>query len=216
MPKIVPIVEGPGEVKSVPALLSRILVEMARYDVQVDEARNAHGCSNLLKPGGLEKFVEIAASVPDCGTILILMDADRQCAVQIAQDFSRRVQAIHIHRPVQIVIAKCEYEAWFLASLETIAGHNLEGRPGLPAGLTYNGEVEARIGVKEWLNQHFQKGRIYKETGDQVLMTRLIDTEHARRRSRSFRRLWHAVEEALDAIDQQNTTVTPQAGRSTP
>lgn len=66
MPKIVPIVEGDGEVDAVPKLLWKLLAEKQRWDIQVTRARNAHGCENLKKHGGLESFIERAWREPDC------------------------------------------------------------------------------------------------------------------------------------------------------
>lgn len=210
MPKIFSIVEGPGEVEAVPVLLKKLLVEMQRFDICVGDVCNAHGCDNLIKPGGLEKFVDHAYSKRDCGAVLILMDADKQCPVKLALHLFQRVEAVGIRFPTAIVIANCEYEAWFLASLETIAGQDFGGRPGLPAGLTYPGEVETRVGAKSWLSRQMPEGRIYKETLDQLAMTRLIDTDKARERSRSFRRLCHALEETVTAIDSGERVVTPK------
>ncbi len=210
MPKIVPIVEGNGEVEAVPALLSKLLAEMQRFDIYVGDIANAHGCGNLIRPGGVERFVGNACTKRDCGAILILMDADKQCPVELAMSLSERVGAMGVRLPVTIVIAKCEYEAWFLASLETIAGQEFEGRPGLPARLTYSGDVETVVGAKSWISQNLPKGRIYKETLDQLAMTRLIDTDKARERSRSFRRLCHALEEIVTAIDNGQRIVTPK------
>lgn len=209
MPKIVPIVEGPGEVDAVPALLYKVLQEMNRRDIQVAAVKNAHGCGNLTKTGGLERFVQYAWKEPDCGAILILVDTDKHCAKELAEGFAKRIQAIGVRHSVVTVCANREYEAWFLASLETIAGKDLGGRPGLPEGLQYPDDVEARVGVKGWLDSQFPKGRIYKETEDQILMTRLLDTVLVRNRSRSFCRLWHAVEEALKAMDSGKVIVTP-------
>lgn len=209
MPKIVPIVEGPGEVEAVPALIWKLLAEMERYDIQVGDVQNAHGCGNLTVSGGVERFVGNAWKKHDCGAVLILMDAEEQCAMQLATDFSRRILAMGVRFPVATVIAKCEYEAWFLASLETITGESFGNRQGLPVGLLYPGEVEERVGVKGWITRQLSEGRIYKETLDQVAMTRLIDLERARQRSRSFRRLCHAVKQAVNAIDTGQVIVTP-------
>ncbi len=210
MPKIVPIVEGPGEVEAVPALLWKLLAERDRYDIQVETPQNAHGCGNLTKPGGIERFVQNAWTKRDCGAVLVLVDADKKCPVEMAADFARRILALGVRFPVVIVIAKCEYEAWFLASLETIAGVPLEGGYALPAGLTYAGEVETHAGVKGWITDQFPQGRIYKETIHQASMTKLLDRERVRQRSRSFRRLCHALEQAVEAIDQNLRIVTPE------
>ncbi len=53
------------------------------------------------------------------------------------------------------------------------------------------------------------KGRAYKETEDQEAMTRLVDLDLAKANSRSFRRLYHAVEEAVGLIDTGEIRVTP-------
>jgi len=51
VPKIIPIVEGDGEVTAVPALLRKILVQATRYDIQIARPKNANGRGNLLKEG---------------------------------------------------------------------------------------------------------------------------------------------------------------------
>ena len=209
MPRIVPIVEGPGDVEAVPALLWKLLAERGRYDIQIETPQNAHGCGNLTTPGGIERFVQNAWTKRDCGAVIVLVDADEKCPIEMAADFSRRISAIGVRFPVGIVIAKCEYETWFLASLETIAGMPLNGGYGLPADLVYPGKVEERVGVKGWITKQFPDGRIYKETIHQAAMTKLIDPERVRQKSRSFRRLCHALEQAVNAIDQNLRIVTP-------
>jgi len=131
------------------------------------------------------------------------------CPVEMATDFAQRILALGVRFPVVIVIAKCEYETWFLASLETIAGVLLDGGYALPADLVYPDEVENRVGVKGWLTRQFPQGRIYKETIHQASMTKLLDPERIRQRSRSFRRFCHALEQAVEAIDQGLMLVTP-------
>ncbi len=210
MPKIVPIVEG--EVQAVPGLLYKLLAELGRqHNIQIETPQNAHGRGNLTTPGGIERFVQNAWTKRDCGAVLVLVDADKDCPVELASDFARRVSAIGVRFPVVIVAANCEYEAWFLASLETITEIVLDSGTALPAGLSYTGDVEARAGVKGWLTAQFPPGRIYKETIDQKAMTRLLDPARVRLRSRSFRRLCHALEQAVEAIDQRRAFVTPSA-----
>lgn len=209
MPKIVPIVEGQGEVVSVPILLYKLLHDAERFDIQVARPLNSKGCGSLLKSGGLEKFVEAAWLEPECGAVLVFIDADEGCPMDLARRFALRIHSLGVRHAVVIIAAKCEYEAWFLASLDTISGKELQGRPGLPTGLTYEGDCETRLGVKGWLSAHFPRGRAYKETEDQAAMTRLLDIALTKDRSRSFRRLCHALEEALQAIDSNTCIVTP-------
>ena len=210
MPKIVPIVEGDGEVEAVPLLLGKIIAAMGRAEIGISRPLNAGSCSNLTKPDGLERFVQSAALRSDCGAILVLMDADKGCPLKITQDFVARIGAMGTKHPIVVVIARCEYEAWFLASLDSIAGKSLEGRTGLPPGTTYPvPDVETLVGVKGWLSRQFPGSRKYKETLDQAPMTQLLKPALVAPRSRSFRRLQHALEEAVAAIDVRQVIVTP-------
>lgn len=204
MPKLVPIVEGDGEKTAVPVLLRNILYyEIERYDIQVSQAKNANGRGNLTKEGGLERFIRYAWKEPDCGAILVLLDAENECPEEIAKDFSVRIEAMGVLFPVVIVVAKRMYETWFIASIASIAG-NLD----LPAGLAPPADAEEVRNPKRWIEQYFPPGRAYKETQDQEEMTALLDVTLARS-SRSFRRLLHAIDEALDAIDSGKRIVTP-------
>ena len=209
MPKIVPIVEGEGEVEAVPRLLGKLLSENGRYDLPIARPKNANGRSNLDKPGGLESFVELSWRERDCGATLVLVDADKDCPVTIASGYVRRIRAIGVRFSVVVVVAKCEYEAWFLASLETIAGREWQTRVGLPEELDYPGDVEAIVGVKGWLDRHLPPAHSYKPSQHQALLTTMLDAEMARRRSASFRRLCRALEQAVEAIDQDQVVVTP-------
>lgn len=203
MPKLVPIVEGDGEVTAVPALLRKILTQMVRYDIQIARPKNANGRTNLLKEGGLERFIRYAWKEPDCGAILVLLDSEGDCPVNIARDLSSRIRAMGILFPVVIVIAHYMYEAWLLASISTISG-----RLDLPSGLHPPPDVEAVRNPKAWIDRQFPSGRAYKETQDQEAMTHLMDITSASS-SRSFRRLLHAIEQALEAIDFGIREVTP-------
>lgn len=196
---IVPIVEGDGEVEALPNLLIRLLHRHSCFDLFVARPKNAHGCGNLTTPGGIERFVRLALFEPQCEGILVLLDADDSCACSIANGLAKRIEALNPQKPVAFIAAKCEYEAWFLASLPTITGKLLDGRPGLKQGLTYpDDRVESLVGVKGWLSRNFQGGRIYKETLDQLPMTRFIDFDMALPKSRSLRRLEHAVIELIE------------------
>lgn len=69
MPKIVPIVKGSGDLEAVPVLLWKLLTERGRYDIQIATPQYAHGCGNLTKAGGIERFVQNAWTKRDCGLV---------------------------------------------------------------------------------------------------------------------------------------------------
>jgi hypothetical protein len=194
MPMIVPIVEGDGDVQAVPSLIRKVLQHNEYWHWQVAPAKKAGGL-NSLRPR-LSDFLRYAQLEPGVGATLVLLDLDDGCAYREAQSLAINIRNFNLPHPVAVVFACREYEAWFLASLSTIAGQY-----DLPEGLLYEGDVEARRGAKEWLSKQMPSGRIYKETIHQVSMTQQIDLELARQNSRSFRRLCHAIEELVQAAD---------------
>ena len=200
MPTIVPVVEGSGEVSALPQLLRQILLKrQCRPDVIVAQGKgqvvNANGRSKLERD--LEKFLQHAQNKPDCGAILVLVDADNDCPVIQFQEISQRCECSGITVPVQVVCAHREYESWFLASLDTIKGkHNIPETAGL------NASVEDIANPKKWLSDQMPSGMAYKETTHQASFTSSVDLDMAYQNSRSFRRLCHALEQLVHAMDR--------------
>lgn len=213
MPKLVPIVEGDGETTAVPVLLNMLLKATQCYHVQVAIPKNANGQGNLTKPGGLEKFLTHASNERDCGAIVILLDVEEGCPLELVRDFAERTEKHYVPCPVVIVAANKMYENWILASLETVRGKPLDDREGLPTDAPLPVDAEAEHG-KDYINNCFPlvggyRRRGYKETLDQEAMTRHIDSTLAKANSRSFRRLCHAVEEAVQMIDAKQSNFSP-------
>jgi len=209
LPRIVPIVEGHGEQNAVPLLLRRLLHEVKqRFDIEVAAAKDANGRNNLLKESGLEKFLRFARLEVNAVGAIVILDAESDCAQTLAYKLAQRAAKLHLPLPVVIVCATCEYEAWFLASLETIGGQAIKGSPGIKQNAVFKGEIEEKRDVKGWLDSNMLKGS-YKPAEHQAPLTGMIDFTLARQRSRSFRRLEHALDELLDAIDNQTPMVTP-------
>lgn len=193
MPKIIPIVEGDGDVAAVPNLIRRILGErFQRYDWSVGHPKRAHSLAVLRRD--LEKYILYAESESDCAGTLILLDLDDGCPMQEALALDISIRAIHHFLPVAIVFACKEYETWFLASIESLAGQYT-----LPAEISAPVDVEKIRGAKEWITDRMAPGRIYKETDHQPAMSAYMDLELAANRSRSFRRLISAIEDLLQA-----------------
>jgi len=207
--KIFPIVEGEGEIEAVPKLIVKILHHLGRYDFVSVAGRNARGCDNLKKREFLERLIRAAEELDGVAAVLIVVDADDNCPKVLAAELSQTVREIGVRVAVAVVVANREYEAWFLASLATIAGQNLTGGSVLPADCKFVGDVEAKSGVKEWITAQLPKGFSYKPRTDQGVLTQKIDVELAVQNSRSFRRLVHAIELLVDAADTNAATVSP-------
>ena len=188
---IVPIVEGPGDVKAVPELLRRVLSErLDRYDIGVLKPKMAKGKGGLIKR--LENFIGYAALTDGCVAILVLLDADDDCPKELGFELAGRARATALSIPTVVVCAKREYESWFLASDEN-----------------FQGEAEEYSSAKQWLNRRFAEGLTYKETRDQVRFSATMDMDAAYESSRSFRRLCNAVDELVRFVDAGVVDATP-------
>ena len=198
MPTIVPVVEGAGDVAALPGLLTRILLEKYnRTDVIVAQGKSKVVVANgrMKLESKLEQFLQHAHNKPECSAILVLLDADDDCPVTVSKQLSQRCEQFRSICPVQVVYADRSYESWFLASLDTIRGQGV-----IPDTVSIPTAVEDINNPKQWLTDQMPPGRAYKETTHQASFSGLIDTELAFQKSRSFRRLCHALEQLLDGI----------------
>ncbi len=204
MPSLLPLVEG--DRTAVPALVQRLLRAGGHHDWYVDTRR-------LKEVGGLVAFRKrldnflcyLRVEAP--GAVLVLLDLDLEdhCPKVEAPALAKDIRDARLPFPVAVVFAHREYEAWFLAGIESIAAHV----ETLTDGLCYEDELEERRGVKEWLTAQMPSGRRYKETTDQKRFTGLLDLDLARARSRSFRRLCHAVDELVQHAGRPVVTPAP-------
>ena len=208
-PVIVPIVEGDGEVEAVPLLLRRVLGERyGRYDIRIQKPINARGKTKLLRKFG--SFLEYARRDQECNAVLVLLDGDEDCPRDLATDLACTAAGLNMGIPVAVVCAHREYEAWFVASLDSGTGDNICATLGLSETVFHEGDIESITSPKGWIQVRMPRSSGYKETQDQPALTPFIDIEHTQRRSRSFRRFCHAVEEILCAIDSGTPIVTPR------
>jgi hypothetical protein len=95
---------------------------------------------------------------------------------------------------VAVVLAKREYEAWFLAAAES-----LRGMRGLSDALEGPLEPEAVRGAKEWLSDRMPDGVKYSATDDQPAFTAVFDMVAARRAD-SFDKCYRDIRRMLEAL----------------
>lgn len=147
MPTIITIVEGRGEVSAVPILIRRIaaavvssVVPQVSKPIRVKRGR-------FLKVNELERYVDLAArQAGSDDRILIILDADDDCPAERASEILERAMAVRSDRRIQAVLAQREYEAWFLAAADSIAGHR-----ELRCDTTAPADPESVRDAKEWL-----------------------------------------------------------------
>lgn len=192
MPRIASIVEGHGEVQAVPILIRRI-AEILVPEQLVDALRPIRvPRSRLLRPGEIERAVELAArrTGPQDG-ILVLIDAERDPPCKLGPDLFDRASRCRPDRAIRVVLAKCEYEGWFLAAAES-----LRGARGLSETLQAPPLPEEVRDAKGWLTRHLAGDRAYRETLDQPALTGRFDLERARS-AQSFDKLWRDLASLL-------------------
>ena len=175
--KLIAIVEGHGDVQAVPVLLRRVLYEKLQiFDIEVAPPIRISK-NKLLKQGELERGVEFAArrTSPTDG-IIVLFDADGDCPAQLAPEVVVRAKKCRPDRRISVVIAKSEFESWFVAAAESLAGCR-----GLPADLAAPEDAERIRNAKGWLSRHKPPGSAYRETLDQAAFASRVDLEKAQR-----------------------------------
>lgn len=180
---IQPIVEGHGEVAAVPVLLRRLQAESRAYGIRIGKPIRQHR-SQLCQEQTLRRAVRLALLQPDCCAILILFDSHDACPRDLAplvQGWAREEAG---DRPCAVVLAHREYEAWFLAAIES-----LRGRRGILPDAAAHPEPETPRDAKAELEARMLPGRSYSETADQAALSAKFDMAAAYARCRSFRHM---------------------------
>lgn len=191
MIQIASIVEGHGEVAALPVLLRRL-----------NEWRPGHCYAQALPPIRVhrDRFLNredefrkqlllAAAKCGEQGWILVVLDADDDCPVELAADIYQRARQHVPHRRLSVVLPKREYEAWFIA-----AARSLDGCRGFRCPDELPADAETPRDAKGWLRQNMGS-QTYSEVLDQPAFTAYFDLQQALDNSRSFRKLckeWQA------------------------
>lgn len=193
MRNIATIVEGHGEVEAVPILLRRI-VERISPDAVPEFPRPIRVPRNrVVRAGELERAIGLAAARAGAdGCILLLLDADDDCPAELAPQLLERAVRARSDRDIRVVLAKTEYEAWFLAAAPSLAG-----RHGLDEAVAPPDDPEAIRDAKGWLRARMPAGRSYRETIHQASFSAIFDLDLARA-APSFDKLWRDVTSLIE------------------
>lgn len=191
-PVVACIVEGHGEREAVPLLVRRIAQSLPA-PVYVDAPPAIRiPKTRLVRLGELERAVKLATSrVVESrvagGGVLVLIDADKDCAAQLGPELLGRARSVAGAVPVEVVLAVKEFEAWFLAALAS-----LRGQRGIMGDAEAPSSPEAVQGAKEALRLQMAPGSAYSPPTDQPALTALMDLDDARA-APSFDKLRRAV-----------------------
>ena len=174
--KIGCIVEGESEVETVPLLIRRIAANLYPELPIVVLPPIRRPRNQVVKENELERAVEfVARQIGGQGAIFIIFDGDDDCPAELGPALLRRASQVRSDLPIAVVLAKHEFEAWFLAAAES-----LRGRRGLRNNLNSPDNPEAIRDAKGWLSQCMRNSRKYRETRDQPALAALFDIEQAR------------------------------------
>jgi len=149
----------------------------------------------VVKPGELERYVELAARrAGPGGSVLVLLDADDDCPAELGRRLAKRAAEGRPGLVISVVLAKREFEAWFLASAVS-----LRNRRGLGADLDPPHAPEAIRDAKGWLQERRVDGFAYSPTTDQPALVAVMDLQLARANAPSLDKLWRDLERLMGA-----------------
>lgn len=181
------LVEGEGEVQSAPELLRRLALEMRPSEpVPVVIRPWRMNRSQMVKSGALQKpLTQLALR---CDGVLIVADADDDLPCQLGPQLLAAARQALPSKPVAVVLAKREYEAWFIAAVASLRG-----------GSTPPASPETIRDAKGWVKANVCDGR-YNPQIDQPRLTARMDLALARANSPSFDKLCRDVDSLLAAL----------------
>jgi hypothetical protein len=192
---IASIVEGHGEVKSVPSLLTLILNTLGIHDIYALDPMRVHR-QEVVKPGQLEQKIKVlVATRRNVGAILVLLDADEDCPAELAPALLDRAGK-NTHLPVRVVLARREFEAWFLGCTEPFRGFM-----GIPDNAVAPEDPEEERDAKGRLERNMH-GASYSSKVDQVRFVKRMDLDACRQHCRSFDKLFRDVQALVNAIGE--------------
>ena len=185
--RIATIVEGDSEVLAAPVLLRRVAAEFGCW-VRVTRPIRVPR-SRILIAGVLERALDLAAlQAGECGAILILLDANSDCPATLGPAIRARALAARSDRAIRVVLAKTEFEAWFLAAASSLAG-----RRGLVADFAPPPDPESIRDAKGMLTAHMPADRPYRPIQHQAALSAVCDLREARN-APSFDKFWRDVQ----------------------
>jgi hypothetical protein len=195
--KIAAIVEGHGECEAVPILIRRIARDIDPGFVPNVLQPLRVSVNKLLKEGEIERSITFTArKLQGRGGIIVIVDCDwdNGCPAKDGPALLKRAKTARNDLPISVILAKKEFEAWFLAAAES-----LRGKKGLPNDLEPPEDPESIRGAKEWLSDRMPPSKSYTETTDQPALTAEFDMNIARTAD-SFDKCYRDIRHMLETL----------------
>lgn len=185
---LAPIIEGHGEIESVPALLHRVARHSGFTDVLLVNAPIRVKLGSFLNDKSyFTRHVTLAAgkAAERGGAGLILLDCDDDCPAVLGPRILKDAQETRPDVPFIVVLAHREFESWFIAGVESLRGLN-----GLSNDLTRPLHLEDIRDAKGWLSARMAGG--YDPVVHQLEFSRRLDIDEAKN-SQSFKRFFDRI-----------------------
>lgn len=177
---VAPIVEGYGDEAAVPLLL-RTMAPTLQVGRPVRFPRGRLTIAeHLLRAAAIAN-----ANIRDQGAILLVMDADEDCAAALGPQLEEMLRSRFGERMCRVVLAVREFENWIIGGTASYGVDDAD-RAG-----DAKGRIKAAQGV-------------YKETVDQAKLIARADLHRLAQVSRSFRRLRKVIDEFVASEAQQS------------
>ncbi|MCG9129175.1 DUF4276 family protein [Candidatus Poribacteria bacterium] len=199
MNKIGCIVEGYGDVGAVPVLIRRIASDLyPELPINVLRPNRVHR-NRVIKQGELEREVKLVAQkVSGKGAIFIIFDSDDDCPAELGPALLQRALDVHGNIPITVVLAKYEFEAWFITAIESLSDQR-----GLRKDISSPDNPEGIRNAKGWLSQQMEGNRKYRETLDQAAFSASFNLEQARHAD-SFDKCYQEIVRLLEELQKQH------------
>jgi hypothetical protein len=202
---IQPIVEGYGDVDALPVLMRRLRDTAEAFTLDVNPPIRKPR-AQFTNERQLRTAVRLARRQEDCKAILILFDSDDDCPAERGPQVLAWAQEEAGDLPCRVVLAHREFEAWFLAAIES-----LRGIRGIRTGAESHVTPEMPRGAKAQIEERMENNRSYSETVDQPAFAASFDMAATYRNCRSFRHLVKAFGELVVALGVELPASWPPA-----
>ncbi|MGQ0535501.1 MAG: DUF4276 family protein [Methanobacteriota archaeon] len=188
------IVEGKGDEQALPVLLRRIIPGALVPEVEILSPLRQHR-STLVAADGLERAVRfLRHKVGGEGAILVLVDANGDPPCVKGPELLQRSHGPASALPLGVVLARREFEAWFLGALES-----LRGVRGIRPDAASPQDPESIADAKGYLSRFMEDPRIYRPTADQAALAARFDVPTSRSKCPSLDKLIRDVERLTEA-----------------
>lgn len=189
MRRILPIVEGDGDMQAVPELIRRVAHGLGHFDIAVERPQKRGDLPKVI--ARFDDYFKVALS-EGC-PILWVMDYDcAECDDQKTHVKQLRARAAPLSQGTlfEFVFMVQEFETLFLADHETT--RKVFG--DVPDAHVFPPDPEKVRDAKGWISKARPKGSAYKPTQHQQKLAAQVDLARLQSRSPSFVRFQAAVQ----------------------